>query len=70
MTWTGKRVRGAGSGSKDSSASGIGKYMNSVPSSAGDNGGGYKVDEEQEAEHVRKKKRAAGQGGFGNFDSW
>jgi peptidyl-prolyl cis-trans isomerase-like protein 2 len=81
MTWTGKRLRGFGSGGaamQDSGgSSGVGKYLKApgaaTPSS-------FKpddedeivelVDEEDEPEHVRKKMKSVGRGGFGNFDAW
>lgn len=70
VTWTGKRVRGVGSGTKDNLASGIGKYMKSASGSGGDDGGGFAAEEEQESEQARKKMKGTARGGFGNFDSW
>jgi peptidyl-prolyl cis-trans isomerase-like protein 2 len=81
MTWTGKRVRGLGSGGagmQDSGgSSGVGKYLKATGTATPSS---FKpddedeiveyVDEEEEPEHVRKKMKSAGRGGFGNFDAW
>ncbi|CAL5870831.1 uncharacterized protein PFLUO_LOCUS5072 [Penicillium psychrofluorescens] len=70
VTWTGKRVRGAGATSDDSSA-GVGKYLKAA---LADRAGQEEdeivefVDDEPEPEPVRKKMK--GTGGFGNFSSW
>lgn len=70
VTWTGKRVRGAGADSRSEGPSDVGKYLKSA---LADRGGEEDeivefVDEEPEPEPVRKK--AKGTGGFGDFSSW
>lgn len=71
VTWTGKRVRGAGSGSAEEGSVGVGKYLKAaLAERAGqeeDEIVEY-VDDEPEPEPVRKKMRGAG--GFGDFSSW
>ncbi|KAL2002034.1 hypothetical protein VTN02DRAFT_758 [Thermoascus thermophilus] len=73
-TWTGKRVRGYGSGpAGDDSGGGVGKYLKAAladRAAQGEDEIVEFVDEEPEPEHVRKKMKSAGRGGFGNFDSW
>ena len=75
VTWTGKRVRGAaGAGTGyDSAAGGVGKYLKAAAAAKKnpdeDEIVGF-VDEDEEPEHVKKKMKSAGRGGFGNFDSW
>ncbi|KAK1138328.1 cyclophilin peptidyl-prolyl cis-trans isomerase Cyp8 [Aspergillus melleus] len=71
ITWTGKRVRGAGSTTtEDSSGGGVGKYLKA----ALNNQAGQEEDEivefvdEPEPEPMRKKLK--GRGGFGDFSSW
>ncbi|KAI9043417.1 PPIL2 family peptidylprolyl isomerase [Aspergillus affinis] len=71
ITWTGKRVRGAGStDTGDGSGGGVGKYLKA----ALNNQAGQEEDEivefvdEPEPEPVRKKLK--GRGGFGDFSSW
>ncbi|PLB44290.1 peptidyl-prolyl cis-trans isomerase cyp8 [Aspergillus steynii IBT 23096] len=71
ITWTGKRVRGAGStDTGDSSGGGVGKYLKAALS----NQAGQEEDEivefvdEPEPEPMRKKLK--GRGGFGDFSSW
>lgn len=74
ITWTGKRVRGYGSGpAGDDSGGGVGKYLKAAladRAAQGEDEIVEFVDEEPEPEHVRKKMKSAGCGGFGNFDSW
>ncbi|RAH44904.1 peptidyl-prolyl cis-trans isomerase [Aspergillus brunneoviolaceus CBS 621.78] len=71
VTWTGKRVRGAGGGSAEEASAGVGKYLKAaLAERAGqeeDEIVEY-VDDEPEPEPVRKKMRGAG--GFGDFSSW
>ncbi|KAH8425235.1 PPIL2 family peptidylprolyl isomerase [Aspergillus melleus] len=71
ITWTGKRVRGAGSTTtEDSSGGGVGKYLKA----ALNNQAGQEEDEivefvdDSEPEPLRKKLK--GRGGFGDFSSW
>lgn len=70
VTWTGKRVRGAGADSSAEGSSGVGKYLKAAL--ADRNGEDDEiveyVDEEPELEPVRKKVK--GTGGFGDFSSW
>lgn len=70
VTWTGKRVRGAGADSHAEGPSGVGKYLKSALADRGDEEDEIVefVDEEPEPEPVRKK--AKGTGGFGDFSSW
>lgn len=86
ITWTGKRVRGLfdENNKKASDTGGVGKYLKAAladQQAAAGRGGeedeivGFVDDDhpEAEAEHVRKKlKAAAGRrpGEFGNFDNW
>ncbi|GLB21655.1 enhancer of mRNA decapping [Aspergillus tubingensis] len=71
MTWTGKRVRGAGSGAKDEGSGGVGKYLKAaLAERAGQEEDEIVefVDDEPEPEPMRKKFK--GGGGFGDFSSW
>lgn len=71
VTWTGKRVRGAGADSNDSGASGgIGKYLQAALNDRGGQKGDEIVEflDESAPEPVRKKTKASG--GFGDFSSW
>ncbi|KAF3483389.1 peptidyl-prolyl cis-trans isomerase-like 2 [Arthroderma uncinatum] len=76
VTWTGKRLRGYGSAGGDNtpgSVSGVGKYLKAAaatPTGNEDEIVGFVDDDEPEPEHVRKKAKNAGRGGFGTFDSW
>ncbi|PYH43781.1 peptidyl-prolyl cis-trans isomerase [Aspergillus saccharolyticus JOP 1030-1] len=71
VTWTGKRVRGAGAGSTEEGSAGVGKYLKAAlaerAGQAEDEIVEF-VDDEPEPEPVRKKMR--GGGGFGDFSSW
>lgn len=72
MTWTGKRIRDAGSAAAgNDSAPGVGKYLKAAladqPGAEEDEIVEF-VDDEPEPEPVRKK--AKGTGGFGDFSSW
>ncbi|GAD93198.1 peptidyl-prolyl cis-trans isomerase, putative [Paecilomyces variotii No. 5] len=71
MTWTGKRVRGAGDGRGSESSAGVGKYLKAALADRAaqdeDEIVEY-VDDEPEREPSRKKMKSSG--GFGNFDSW
>ncbi|KAJ5782715.1 hypothetical protein N7457_004489 [Penicillium paradoxum] len=71
VTWTGKRVRGAGAESNDDGApGGIGKYLKAALADRS----GQEEDEivefvdELAHEPIRKKPKASG--GFGDFSSW
>ena len=73
VTWTGKRIRGGGTGDEEAPA--VGKYMAGAGAGAG--AGSAKGDDgevlaewEGEGEEPVKKKAKAGSGGFGNFDAW
>lgn len=73
LTWTGKRVRGAGTAAsgEDSGGGGVGKYLKAaLAERAGQDEDEIVdvVDEEPEPEPVRKKVK--GTGGFGDFSSW
>lgn len=74
MTWTGKRVRGAGAGTTtdDGSTGGVGKYLKATLAEQATQGDEDEivevVDEDPEPEPVRKKVKATG--GFGDFSSW
>lgn len=74
MTWTGKRVRGAGeTTTNDSSGGGVGKYLKATLAERAGQGQEEDeivefVDEEPEPEPARKKFK--GTGGFGDFSSW
>lgn len=74
VTWTGKRVRGAGETTMgDSSGGGVGKYLKATLAERADQGQEEDeiiefVDEEPEPEPARKKVK--GTGGFGDFSSW
>jgi peptidyl-prolyl cis-trans isomerase-like protein 2 len=70
VTWTGKRVRGAGTDSSAEASGGVGKYLKAALADRGDEEDEIVefVDEEPEPEPVRKK--AKGTGGFGDFSSW
>ena len=70
VTWTGKRVRGAGADSHAEGPSDVGKYLKSALAERGGEEDEIVefVDEEPEPEPVRKK--AKGMGGFGDFSSW
>lgn len=69
MTWTGKRVRGPGAETNDSSASGVGKYLKAALADRGEEDEIVEyVDEEPAPEPARKKMK--GSGGFGDFSSW
>jgi peptidyl-prolyl cis-trans isomerase-like protein 2 len=70
VTWTGKRVRGAGTDSNAEGAGGVGKYLKAALADRGDEEDEIVefVDDEPEPEPVRKK--AKGTGGFGDFSSW
>ncbi|KAJ5160187.1 Peptidyl-prolyl cis-trans isomerase-like 2 [Penicillium canariense] len=70
VTWTGKRVRGAGADPNADGSTGVGKYLKAA---LADRGGEEDeivefVDEEPEPEPARKKVK--GTGGFGDFSSW
>ncbi|KAJ5489105.1 Peptidyl-prolyl cis-trans isomerase-like 2 [Penicillium diatomitis] len=70
LTWTGKRVRNAGTGPSTEGSGGIGKYLKAALAEreqVEDEIVEY-VDDEPEPEPVRKK--AKGTGGFGDFSSW
>ncbi|CAK7242145.1 MAG: cyclophilin peptidyl-prolyl cis-trans isomerase Cyp8 [Sporothrix thermara] len=76
ITWTGKRLRGVGSGSTpggSSASAGVGKYLKAAlkqqqhgESGQDDENSSLSTSETWE-EPARKKAKA---GGFGNFDSW
>lgn len=78
VTWTGKRVRGAGAGADggDSGSSGVGKYLKAALADRGDKDNEDEdedevvefVDEAAEPEPARKKVKCSG--GFGDFSSW
>lgn len=71
ITWTGKRVRGAGADSNDDGASGdIGKYLKAAVADRGGQQGDDIVGfmDEPAPEPARKKAKASG--GFGDFSSW
>lgn len=73
VTWTGKRVRGAGATAAggSSGADGVGKYLKAaLAERAGQEEDEIieYVDEEPAPEPARKKAR--GTGGFGDFSSW
>ncbi|EPS32379.1 hypothetical protein PDE_07339 [Penicillium oxalicum 114-2] len=70
VTWTGKRVRSAGTGPSPEGSGGVGKYLKAALAERiqeEDEIVEY-VDDEPEPEPVRKK--AKGTGGFGDFSSW
>ncbi|KAK2612972.1 cyclophilin peptidyl-prolyl cis-trans isomerase Cyp8 [Conoideocrella luteorostrata] len=62
-TWTGKRIRGDGVISSVEGKESVGRYLNKLPPSNGD-----QRDEGDWREPTRKKMK--GSGGFGNFDGW
>ncbi|KAL3474148.1 hypothetical protein BJX99DRAFT_248480 [Aspergillus californicus] len=69
VTWTGKRVRGAGT--KEETSAEVGKYLQAALSEqAGQDEDEIIefVDDEPEPEPMRKKVK--GSGGFGDFSSW
>lgn len=84
MTWTGKRVRGAGGGPGSSardnddedddegSTGGVGKYLKATLAGRSHSGDVDEivevVEDEPDPEPVRKKVK--GTGGFGDFSSW
>lgn len=74
ITWTGKRVRGAGEPAVDegSGAGGVGKYLKATLAERANNPDEDEivefVDEEPQPEPARKKVK--GTGGFGDFSSW
>lgn len=70
ITWTGKRVRGAGSaGKEEGSGGGVGKYLKAALSNPdGPEDEVVEYVDEPEPEFVRKKLK--GRGGFGDFSSW
>jgi peptidyl-prolyl cis-trans isomerase-like protein 2 len=71
VTWTGKRVRGAGDEAGDAGSGGVGKYLKAA---LADRDGQEEdeiveyVDEEPVPEPARKKAKWSG--GFGDFSSW
>lgn len=71
MTWTGKRIRGAGDGHGSESNAGVGKYLKAALADRAaqdeDEIVEY-VDDEPAPEPSRKKMKSSG--GFGNFDGW
>ncbi|WEW61115.1 cyclophilin peptidyl-prolyl cis-trans isomerase Cyp8 [Emydomyces testavorans] len=72
VTWTGKRIRGEESKESVSSI-GVGKYLKQATANVpavDDEIVEFVDDDEFESEHVRKKMKSVGRGGFGNFDSW
>lgn len=74
VTWTGKRIRGGGTGGEEAPA--VGKYMAAGAGAGlakGDDGEVLLAEWEGEGEGqepVKKKAKNAGSGGFGNFDAW
>ncbi|TPR07443.1 hypothetical protein CAN33_0027600 [Aspergillus niger] len=71
ITWTGKRVRGAGTGAKDEGSGGVGKYLKAALAERAEQEEDEIVefvDDEPEPEPMRKKFK--GGGGFGDFSSW
>lgn len=71
VTWTGKRVRGPGTGASDSGSTGVGKYLKAA---LADRGGEEDeivefVDEPEPAPEPARKK-VKGTGSFGDFSSW
>ena len=74
ITWTGKRIRGAGETAADDSsgAGGVGKYLKATLAERANNPDEDEivefVDEAPELEPARKKVK--GTGGFGDFSSW
>lgn len=74
ITWTGKRIRGAGETAADDSsgAGGVGKYLKATLAERANNPDEDEivesVDEAPEPEPARKKVK--GTGGFGDFSSW
>ncbi|KEZ42636.1 Peptidyl-prolyl cis-trans isomerase-like 2 [Scedosporium apiospermum] len=67
-TWTGKRLRGAGSQGAGDSAPDVGKYLKaSTGGSAAQDS--LEVEEEIDAWDAPAKKKVKA-GGFGNFDNW
>lgn len=69
-TWTGKRIRGAGTPMPEDQASVVGKYMNGNVVDDGGDGDGIVEEWESEAMKEPVKKKSKVGNGFGNFDSW
>ncbi|KAH0544340.1 Peptidyl-prolyl cis-trans isomerase cyp8 [Glutinoglossum americanum] len=72
VSWTGKRVRDAGGGvaERRGESAGVGKYLKAGGSGKGDGGGEVVVEEWEGLGEEPVKKKARGNGGFGNFDAW
>lgn len=71
VTWTGKRIRGAGSAGDTSGGPGVGKYLRAALADRGPETEDEIVEvleDEPEPEPARKKMK--GRGGFGDFSSW
>lgn len=76
VTWTGKRIRGVGTGATtdDGSTGGVGKYLKATLAERATQGDEDEIlevvdeDPEPEPEPVRKKVKATG--AFGDFSSW
>ena len=72
VTWSGKRVRGVDGreGEDGERGEGVGKYLSASGSGEGVTKGEVLEEWEAEEQPVRKKIKAGGGGGFGNFDNW
>ena len=75
MTWTGKRVRGAGTAAADggSAGGGVGRYLKAALAERADQDDDEiveYVDEDPAPEPRRKKVKSTTGGGFGDFSSW
>ncbi|PLB38025.1 peptidyl-prolyl cis-trans isomerase [Aspergillus candidus] len=71
VTWTGKRIRGAGGAEDASGGAGVGKYLRAALADRGPETEDEIVEvleDEPEPEPARKKMK--GRGGFGDFSSW
>ncbi|KAJ5690060.1 hypothetical protein N7462_004452 [Penicillium macrosclerotiorum] len=69
VTWTGKRVRGAGGVSNDTGSVGVGKYLKAALADRRDEEDEI-VEFVDEPEPEPARKKAKGTGGFGDFSSW